>query len=64
MGDNTRIWTIAGALIIAGVVMAAIGASMSVPEVRAALPAMGAALTASGLTFLLVRLPLRPDQRG
>jgi hypothetical protein len=64
MGENARIWMIGGALILAGAVMAAIGASIGVPEVRAALPAMGAALTASGLTFLLVRLPLRPGQRG
>ena len=64
MNENRRIWTIGGALIIAGAVMAAVGASIGDPEVRAAVPAMGAALTAGGLTCLLVRLPLQRNQRG
>ena len=64
MNENARIWTIGGALILAGAVMAAVGASIDVAEVRGAVPAMGAALAAGGLTCLLVRLPLQRDQRG
>lgn len=59
MNENRRIWTIGGLLIVAGAVMAAVGASINVAEVRAALPAMGAALAAGGLTTILVRLPLK-----
>lgn len=63
MNENNRIWTIGGALILAGAVMAAVGASIDSVEVRAALPAMGAALTAGGLTTLLVKLPLGKEPR-
>ncbi len=58
MKGTTRIWLVGGALILAGAVMAAIGASIDLPDVRSALPAMGGALVAAGLTTLLVRLPL------
>lgn len=61
MNENRRVWTIGGALIVAGTVMAAVGASIGVAEVRAALPAMGAALATGGLTAILVRLPLKSD---
>lgn len=61
MNENRRIWTIGGLLIVAGAVMAAVGASINVAEVRAALPAMGAALAAGGLTTILVRLPLKSN---
>jgi drug/metabolite transporter (DMT)-like permease len=58
MKEKTRIWIVGGALIVAGVVMAVVGASIDVREVQVAVPAMGAALVAGGLTTLLVRLPL------
>ena len=61
MTESRRVWTIGGVLIVAGAVVAAVGASIDVAEVRAALPAMGAALTAGGLTTILVRLPLKSD---
>lgn len=61
MNENRRIWTIGGLLIVAGAVMAAVGASINLAEVRAALPAMGAALAAGGLTTILVRLPLKSN---
>lgn len=61
MKESRRVWTIGGALIVAGTVMAAVGASIDVAEVRTALPAMGAALVAGGLTAILVHLPLKSD---
>jgi hypothetical protein len=58
MKESTRAWIIGGSLIVAGVIVTATGASMDSVEVRAALPAMGAALTTAGLTAVLLRLPL------
>lgn len=61
MNESRRVWTIGGALIVAGTVVAAVGARIDVLEVHTTLPAMGAALVSGGLTTILVRLPLKSD---
>lgn len=63
MNADIRSWIVAGALIVAGTVMIAVGAAIEAAEVRAALPATGGALIAGGLASALMRLPFERSRR-
>ncbi len=56
MSSNTRIWLLGSALLVAGIVMVVMGSRIDVAEVTVALASVGAALTASGITTVLVKL--------
>ncbi len=60
MSATTRTWIVGTALMLAGVVLIAVGAAAPAPEVTVALPATGAALLGGGLAaVLLAQLGLR-----
>ena len=54
MSTTTRMWIVGSALMLAGIVMIAVGAGSSAVEVTVALPAAGAALLGGGLVAVLL----------
>lgn len=63
MTSAARIWIVGSALLIAGVVMVLVGVRTSGAEVTIALSSTGAALAASGITTVLVKLPWEESRR-
>ena len=63
MRSAARIWIVGCALLIAGVAMILVGARSSEAEVAMALSSTGAALAASGITTVLVKLPWEESHR-
>lgn len=63
MSSNAKIWLVGSALLIAGIVMVVVGSRIDVAEVTIALASAGAALTASGITTVLVKLQWEDGHR-